>query len=105
MIVNVHLYPKTECSNILHGIRRYLVDMGLMQTPTIMAGDFNFDTGIEDRMDKSMNLCGKPGGAAALFHRLFSNQFSEVFQPDFTRTPGNSQDGKYSRIDRIYIST
>ena len=69
----------------------------------MLAGDWNFDTCVEDRVDPiSGEFVGKPSCEYDLWKNTFRCSFVALYQGDWTRAAGHGF--AQSRLDRIFSS-
>ena len=103
---NVHVDPTVPIAERVGILRR--LSASLADTYTchcIVGGDFNFETGVEDRVDlRTGEAVGTAGTLGRTWNELFG-QLTELYQPDPTRAPklGGARHTA-ARIDRLYSS-
>ena len=109
IIVNIHIHcnPISQLGKIrmLRKLKEYIgrhIDCFIY-----IIGDFNFVGDAWDRVDlQSGQECGKSCSVNQFWDDHFAN-FTELYQPDYTRFPSNEHGrvvGSASRLDRIFCN-
>ena len=105
-IINTHIDPMLTNNQICGVLDTVLANVkDVEHYHTIIAGDFNFELNANDRITLANgHFCGRVGQVARHWVALFG-AFSELFQPEYTRSAlVSTPAGTASRIDRIYTS-